>query len=404
MSTIENTHDAPPGAKSDPGTSSRRSLWRRNRALFVLVGLVAAGLALLVVAGPRDTAHVDALEPANPNPDGAKALARVLEGHGIRVTVARGDAELASAEVGEDTTVFVTSTDELSSYTSGRLRTLAADAGTLVLAGASPTTVDELRLGVDASPAFAPDPVPASCDDPLLAGLEVVVPPTTGYVARRSNDSAGTCFPVGAGRSSAGLVTSLGGRPSTYLVGAVELFANGQITEGDDAAVALRLLGRHRHLVWYVADTADVPPGDAGPLSAILPPWLGLASVAVGLALLAMMFWRGRRLGPLVVEPLPVTVKAVESTVGRGRLYSRARDRDHAARNLRDATAVRLAEHLSLPRGTGLDQLVPVVAMRIGRPTAEIRGLLEPRPVPDDAALTLLAQQLTELEREVRQP
>ena len=43
------------------------------------------------------------------------------------------------------------------------------------------------------------------------------------------------------------------------------------------------------------------------------------------------MLWRGRRLGPLVVEPLPVVVKAVESTQGRGRLYRRVRDRAHAA-------------------------------------------------------------------------
>lgn len=404
MSVTEHPTQPRSRGLADPEGGGPRRLLRRNRAMFVVLGLVAAGLAVLVATSPRDATPGAALDPGNPNPDGAKALARVLESHGVRVTVARGDAELAKADVDERTTVFVTSTEALSTYTSERLRSRAMDAGALVLAGAPPATIDSLGLGVDASPAFAPEPVPAECDDPLLAGLELEVPPTTGHVPRAASSPDGTCFPVRAGGSTAGLVTVVAGRPSTYLVGAAELFANGQITEGDDAAVALRLLGRHDHLVWYVADIADVPPGDAGPLRAILPPWLGSASILVGLALVAVMLWRGRRLGPLVVEPLPVTVKAVESTVGRGRLYSRVRDRDHAARNLRAATAGRLAEHLRLPVGTSLDQLVPVVAMRVDRPPTEVRHLLDAGPVADDAALTLLAQQLTELEREVRQP
>lgn len=380
----------------------------RNRALLVVIGLVVAGLALLVVIGPHQPTATEALEPGNPNPDGAQAVARVLADHGVSVSVAHGQSELSSAGLDADTTVFVTSTELLSRYTSERLRALTRDAGSLVLAGASSTTIRTLGLGVDADVARPKEPVPARCADPLLAGLKLEVPPTTAHVPRDSAGSVETCFPVaGKDGPAAGLVSRVPGatgQPSTYLVGAAELFTNGQITEADDAAVALRLLGQHDRLVWYVADAADIPVGDAGSLRSMLPPWLGSATLLVGLALLATMFWRGRRLGPLVVEPLPVVVKAVESTAGRGRLYSRARDREHAAAVLREASTARITDHLRLPADTPLQQLVPVVAGHVHRAPEKVRLLLEPGPVPDDRTLTLLAQELAELEGKVRQP
>ena len=53
--------------------------------------------------------------------------------------------------------------------------------------------------------------------------------------------------------------------------------------------------------------------------------------------------WKGRRLGPLVAERLPVVVRASETVEGRGRLYRSRRARDRAADALRTATLQRLA-------------------------------------------------------------
>ena len=129
-------------------------------------------------------------------------------------------------------------------------------------------------------------------------------------------------------------------------------------------------------------------------------PALWLLAVAV----LATMLWRGRRFGPLVVEPLPVVVKAVESTRGRGRLYARVRDRSHAAGILRAATGRRLAGRLRLGATTDPAVLVGAVARATGRDQADVHDLLSGRPVPDDAALTRLADDLAALEREVHHP
>ena len=46
-----------------------------------------------------------------------------------------------------------------------------------------------------------------------------------------------------------------------------------------------------------------------------------LALWLLGIAMLAVIWWRGRRLGALASEPLPVTVRSLETTEARGRLY-----------------------------------------------------------------------------------
>src|SRR5690606_41722785 len=56
-----------------------------------------------------------------------------------------------------------------------------------------------------------------------------------------------------------------------------------------------------------------------------------------------LAWWQGRRLGPLVTEPLPVVVRASETVEGRGRLYRSRRARDRAAEALRtDRKSTRL--------------------------------------------------------------
>jgi hypothetical protein len=187
-------------------------------------------------------------------------------------------------------------------------------------------------------------------------------------------------------------------------VGGTALLTNDAVDRADNAAVALRLLGQHDRLVWYVPDSRDVSAGDAGSLRAQLPAWLVPGLWLLAAAVLATMLWRGRRLGPLVVEPLPVVVRAIEATRGRGRLYRRVRDRTHVAGVLRAATRRRLATRLRLPPGTSPDALVVALAHATGRDSAGLHDLLVSRPVPDDRTLTQLADDLAALEKEVAHP
>ena len=125
-------------------------------------------------------------------------------------------------------------------------------------------------------------------------------------------------------------------------------------------------------------------------------------------ALLGLVVWRARRLGPLVTEPLPVVVRAVESTQSRGRIYRRTGDRQHAAHVLVEATRRRLLETLRLPRDTATATLVAAVAARTGRDEPAVHALLTAPPagptMTKDSRLVELGQSLLELENEVRTP
>ena len=169
------------------------------------------------------------------------------------------------------------------------------------------------------------------------------------------------------------------------MLGAGDILTNGEVTRHDNAGVAVRLLGQGDRLVWYIPTYLDVPPRTPPPTSEVpraLAPLLFLALFA----LLATMLWRGRRFGPLVTEPLPAVVRAIETTQSRGRLYRRAGDAARAAAILRAATVRRLATYLGLPAGCTPGAVAEAVARATGRPPAHVacpaRGA---RPPPTSA-------------------
>ena len=172
--------------------------------------------------------------------------------------------------------------------------------------------------------------------------------------------------------------------------------------ESDNGALALRLLGQQDRLVWYVADSADTAASDGVGLSGLLPPWALPGLYLLLASLLGVVLWRGRRLGPLVTEPLPVVVRAAESTESRGRIYRRTGDRRHAAAILVDSARRRLIEALQLPRGTTVETLAAAAAARTGRDPRAVLGLLGHPAVTNDSQLVELGQQLIDLENEVR--
>ena len=380
-------------------TVTRLRTHRRTVLVVTLVVLLLVVLSVLSVGAAR---HGGDLDPENPGAYGAQAVARVLADHGVHVTVVRRAAELERTPVGGRTTVLVTSPERLGRATARALRAHSTGAAALVLAAPGRRVLRSLGLPLVVTDAATRGTTPAACQDPLLDGLEVEVGPSAGYRGTGGDPVVG-CFP-GAGDRPAALVARVDRAVPTYVLGGVDVLTNDRVDDADNAAVALRLLGQGDRLVWYVPDLRDVAAGDVGSVRALLPRGLVPALWLLAGAVLATMLWRGRRLGPLVVEPLPVVVKAVESTRGRGRLYARVRDRSHAAGILRAAARRRLAARLRLGTTTDLAALAAAVARATGRDPADVHDLLSGRPVPDDAALTRLAGDLAALEREVHHP
>ncbi len=369
-----------------------RAWWERHRtaALIAAGTLVTLVVAVLLGSGARTSATHD---PDNPGGTGARALARVLADEGVDVTVARSAAELEDTTVDAGTTVLVTSPDNLGGSTARRLLRHAGSA-TVVVADPGPGAVSALGVEVDGTRGVPDSPRGAGCTDgdlEVLRGLAVDVDRVTGW------PTPAGCFGGPDGWWLAAADDGL------LLLGAPGILENDQVLQADNATVALRLLGRGDRLVWYVPDLADLGADDGVSLRSLLPPWLLPAVWLAGLVVVAVVWWRGRRLGPLATEPLPVTVRALETTRARGRLYRDAGDRAHALRALRQHSRALAATHLRLPeQDTGT--LVRDVARATGRPAHEVAALLDDAtpPPPTDDELIRLATSLAALDREVR--
>jgi hypothetical protein len=391
-----------PAASPVAGPGGPRGWLRRNRGITVIVVIILLAVLLLSLLTARNATRGEALDPDNPHPSGAQAVARVVARHGVDVTVVRRAKQLAGTSIDRDTTVMVTSSQNLGRATAAQLHRRSVDAGTVVLAGPSTTLIEAFGLPLVAAEANVGRSTAAGCADPLVADLVLDVTPSIGYrdEQHRPGSDVEECFP-GRGTRPGALLVRADKTSPVYAVGGTDLFTNGRVDRADNAAAALRLLGAHHRLVWYVPDRRDVAAGDTGSFAAQLPRGLVPALWLVAAAVLATMLWRGRRLGPLVVEPLPVTVKAVESTQGRGRLYRRVRDRPHAAAVLRAATMRRLVTLLRLPADSDPWQVAEAAARAAGREPWAVHEVLVLRPVGDDAALVRLAADLNALEKEV---
>jgi hypothetical protein len=356
------------------------------------VGLVAA-VAVVILFVAQDVGRTANLDPENPDPRGARALARVLDDQGVEVTVVRSADALDGTDVDADTTVVVTSTELLGRSTADRLVQHAAP-GRLVVVEPGPGATEALGLTTLPMGVEGDDAIGADCADPSYAGLSLDVDFALAYPVEDG------CFPTTEGALLAEP------RLGTLLFGAGDALSNEQVLRADNAAVGLRLLGQSDRLVWYVPSLEDLSADDGVSLTTLLPRWLRPSLWLVAISTIALLVWRSRRLGPLAVEPLPVAVKAIETTRSRGRLYRKAGDRAHAASVLRAAARVRAAERLRLGRRPDPDSLVRDIARHTGRPVADVDALLGPRAAPPatDHDLITLADQLAELDREVRRP
>lgn len=369
--------------------SARR---RRLRLALVALGLLAVlGLAAVLPA-PRTTTLP--LAPDSTAPSGARAAARILEREGVRVREARTLAQVEQL-AGPGTTVLVADHTHLTGEEARRLAATGADLvlldpGNLVADYGAPVSAEGWE--------WTQGPVPAACTDPEALAAEELEWSGVGFSS--SDPQVELCFPGPEGR--AGLAV-WDGASHVAALAVSEPLTNAHLEEHGNAALVLRLLGRHSDLVWFLPRSASGAT-QAPDVVSTIPRWLQLVGLQ-GLVVAAVVaVWRGRRTGRLVTEPLPVVVQSSEVTRGRARLYRRARAHGHAAASLRAGTASRCARRLGLPRSAGATVLVDAVSRASGRPAHEVERLLYGPPPTSDRRLTDLARELDRLESEVHRP
>jgi hypothetical protein len=343
--------------------------------------LVLLTVSLLV--GSARTQQAD--DPRSHTAVGAAALAQLLQDQGVDVvrTDEVGEATRRSAGavlmVANPDRLDAAQAQQLLSAGSPRLVLLRPGSAALRTFGLPATTVS--AVGGTVSP---------GCRQPEAerAGDISLVRPRAGY--RPSAGAELACYPTGTGFAL--LRLRIGSTLVDLVAGGL---ANDTLAEQGNASWATALLGAQPRVVWLMTPRAAVtttkPP-------TLLPGWWQLAVVQGFLAVVVVGIWQGRRLGPILVEPLPVTVRASETVEGHGRLYYRIEARDRAAEALREATRTRLGRafgHRGDPEGLSV-----AVANRTGVDVRSVHDLLQGRAPDTDDQLRDLARGLDQLEQE----
>ena len=396
MSTLQAPPITPVVGDGTTGRTRAASRWRRWRLPLGIVALLC--LVGLLAALPQPVTSTEPLAPDNALPGGARAAAQILGDQGVDVHYVRRIADVERL-AGPGSTVLLVGDQLIDTQHTDVLRKTGAD---LVLVDAS-WAVGELTdsLGYESS-LGAPQKRTADCDDPDAVAAGTIT--ATGSL-QALDPSAVVCFPAPGTPATTGgayAVTNVDGQRISVLAARAPL-TNRRLADEGNAALVLRMLGRHEVLVWYIPSPDDRDPvGSAGPgITDVVPPLVNLLGLQLLLVAAVAAFWRGRRLGRVVTEQMPVVVRAGETTRGRARLYRRSRSFGHAAAALRAGATARSCARLGLPRSAAPQVVIDALARASGRRPEQIEALLYGPPPTDDDGLAQLARDLDHLESEV---
>jgi hypothetical protein len=390
------------GARAAEAVTPTVRQWLRRTRFWI--GLVAALLLVATVwtlanAGLR---NADPLASDNPGPSGGMALAEVLRQQGVRVEAADtfAEARAAAADPAGTTILLYDPNLFLDPQRIGRLGELA---DRLVVLEPTADVLDAYAPGVAfaGSPKDAHDQVAPACDLPAADRAGAVTVGDASLQPVGGGDAATFCYPVDSGGFLLGQAES-GASSVTVLPDATQ-FDNEHVTSDGNAALALNLLGATQNLVWYVPTILDLPASGQQPsLGRLTPGWVTPVLTLLLVVFVAAAVWRGRRLGPLVIENLPVVVPSRETMEGRARLYQRSSARRRALDALRVGAVGRIATSLALARTASVEEVVRAAAAATGRPADEVREVLLEGSPASDADLVRLSDALQRLEDDVR--
>lgn len=379
---------------STPLGRSAGESWRVLRTPLLVTGLIVLAAIVILIATSARTSGP--FSPDSTDSDGARALAALLKNHGVAVhsTETLDDA----VQPGEGKALIIGPAGSLGR--SDLERIAQARWSHLVLIRPGSRALEVLAPGVlqtgDVLPSRSRE---AGCDLPaaVRAGTVTVSGPTYSAPA-----AAVACY--GDGINNTVIRLEVGDR-IVDVVGTPTSFTNAQLADDGNAALALNLIGTHRDLTWYLPQFESTDTGtDSDSSAPLIPPDVRYIGWALAFAVLVVAIWRGRRLGPVVAERLPVIVHAAETTEGRARLYRRSRARDRAAAALRESALGQLHKAHGIPRRAEPSAVVATVAARTGRDPVMLYELLYGMPPLSDAALMSLSFELDVLTQEVRHP
>ncbi|MGR0159487.1 DUF4350 domain-containing protein [Paenarthrobacter nitroguajacolicus] len=396
MTTTEAAKTAAQDNAATEGLSSGQGFktWFRKHLVWVALAALLAGLvtflAISSVAGATDTRRLSARNPA---PDGAMAAAEILGRHGVSVTPTdRFEETLDLLSKKDEATVLLF--DPQGFLDRSQLEEITAAADRVVVVTPRLRTLNGLDREI------RPGGVVPEATQVIEPGCGQEDAKAAGRVSAQGSVYSGpmVCYPTredGPGLYAA----SADGR--VIVLGSRQLLDNQHLALEGNAALTLRTLGNNADLVWYIPGVGDISASHSNPtLNELAPRWLAFAGPWLGLVALLAIVWRGRRMGPLVFEPLPVVVKAAETAEGRARLYQDSRAVVRATENLRAGTLSRLARHLNLGADATTEAILDATARHVAGPAQELRFVLIDFMPDSEGQLVQWAQQIERIEQE----
>ena len=379
------------GAASAPESVSAPRRWRAWRWPLVTLLVVAVMAALTTyLTAPRPGFPMD---PESTEPDGAHALVTLLRDNGVDVVVADGIADVERA-TRPDTLTLVAESEYLADTT--LLDRLARAPGDLLLV--EPTARTREALAPDLSKATTN----TLSSDPNCTLREAN---RAGSVRFGSSDTYDAKGRVATRCYDGALIRYRSDRPegarTVTVVGSSDFMTNDGLLHAGNAALAMNLAGDRPRLIWYAPHHAEGENPAATSIYDLIPANVTWITWQLALVVVLVALWKGRRIGPLVAEELPVVVRASETVEGRGRLYRSRRARDRAADALRAATLQRLLPRLGLGVGAPAPVVVATVARRSGADANFLSYHLFGPPPANDNDLLQLARALDDIERQV---
>ncbi|MFB1294437.1 DUF4350 domain-containing protein [Mycobacterium sp. pW049] len=369
---------------------SRR--WRGARwVLLALAAIVAVATLTTWLTAPRPGGRLD---PASTSPEGVHALMALLRDHGVTVVEADSITDV-EREARDDTLLVAAQTFHL--FDDELLQRLSDLPGDRLLIAPIGRTRETLAPELDRVDTTEYTGLSPDCDLREANQAGTVLFGVTDTFDARGSVPVTRCYDGALTRYTDD------GRTIT-VVGSDEFVLNAGLLDEGNAALAMNLAGTRPRMIWYAPQRSE--GGDSSgtaQFTDLIPPqvyWM-VVQLVLGVALLA--WWRGRRVGPLVAEQLPVVVRASETVEGRGRLYRSRRARDVAAESLRTSARQRMLPRLGLHQAASQSEVVAAVADRSGLDHQDVGHTLYGQPPATDTDLVNLARALDDIERQVAQ-
>jgi len=262
VTVSSSSRGARPGAASggDQVTGVPLSVRLRRWRPFIL----AVGLLLIVTVVGTLTESQHSKTPFaidNPKHDGTQALARLLRQEGVSVeTVRSQEAAVRAAEPG--TTVALLDAGLLTEDERSELARTGAD---VVVVGALYQDLsgltDPVELTSSGQSAPADTVLTSQCPDADAAAAESMAGSRGSVQLGEGTDATG-CFPIAQGEDRTGYayaIDATGGGGAPRVIADADVITNSRLAEAGHAALAIRALGHHEHVVWFDASQQQIP-------------------------------------------------------------------------------------------------------------------------------------------------